>query len=406
MPWNTKSSNQMRIEFIELVKRPGVTMADACRKYGISRKTGYKWLNRYAEMGVAGLEEQSKRPHNQPNKLTEAVILRIVKIRVAHKHWGADKIRSILKREGVSPVPGRTTIHRILKKTGLINLRKRRRVKLDNIRLSREGGGELQVNDEWTIDFKGWWKSRDGSRKCYPLTVRDACSRFILGVTLLGDSREETVRAAMIELFKKYGLPKSIRSDNGAPFACTQALLGLSKLSVWWLRLGIGLNRGRVGCPQDNGAHERMHKDMKKELQAERADTQEEMDEWVDEFNKQRPHQALNGDTPSQHYRRSTRKYTGSLMEFDYKEMTTRKIDKHGDLKWHSMDYFLSEALRGERVGMKSLGKGRYEIWFCEHLLGIVDENEKTFSPQLKKGDRPRVVRARPKQKAEIREFE
>lgn len=141
-----------------------------------------------------------------------------------------------------------------------------------------------------------------------------------------------------------------------------------------------------MGCPQDNGAHERMHKDMKKELQAERADTQEEMDEWVDEFNKQRPHQALNGDTPSQHYRRSTRKYTGSLMEFDYKEMTTRKIDKHGDLKWHSMDYFLSEALRGERVGMKSLGKGRYEIWFCEHLLGIVDENEKTFSPQLKKG--------------------
>lgn len=406
MPWNTKSSNQMRIEFIELVRQPGVSMAEACRKYGISRKTGYKWLNRYAEMGVAGLAEQSKRPHNQPNRLPEAVVLRIVNIRVNHKHWGADKIRSILKREGVSPLPSRTTIHRILRQTGLVNLRKKRRSKLDNIRLSHEGGGELQVNDEWTIDFKGWWKSRDGSRKCYPLTVRDARSRFILGVTLLGDEREESVRAAMIEIFKKYGLPKSIRSDNGAPFACTQALLGLSKLSVWWLRLGIELNRGRVGCPQDNGAHERMHKDMKRELQAERADTQAEMDEWVGDFNNLRPHQALNGETPSKLYRRSFREYTGSLVEFDYKGLETRKIDKHGDLKWHSMDYFLSEALRGERVGMKSLGKNRYEVWFCEYLLGIVDENEKTFSPALGKGDKPRVIKARYKQKAVIREFE
>lgn len=252
----------------------------------------------------------------------------------------------------------------------------------------------------------GWWKSRDGSRKCYPLTVRDARSRFILGVTLLGDEREESVRAAMIEIFKKYGLPKSIRSDNGAPFACTQALLGLSKPSVWWLRLGIELNRGRVGCPQDNGAHERMHKDMKRELQAERTDTQAEMDEWVGDFNNLRPHQALNGKTPSKLYRRSFREYTGSLVEFDYKGLETRKIDKHGDLKWHSMDYFLSEALRGERVGMKSLGKNRYEVWFCEYLLGIVDENEKTFSPALGKGDKPQVIKARYKQKAVIREFE
>ena len=143
------------------------------------------------------------------------------------------------------------------------------------------------------------------------------------------------------------------------------------------MRLGIGLNRGRVGCPQDNGAHERMHKDMKKELQAERADTQAEMDEWVDEFNNLRPHQALNGETPSQHYRRSPRKYMGSLVE----------------------------ALRGERVGMKSLGKGRYEVWFCEYLLGIVDEGAGTFAPELKKGDKPRVVKARRKQKAVIREF-
>ena len=179
MPWKTKSSNQMRIEFIKLVRQPGASMAEACRKYGISRMTGYKWLNRYAEMGVAGLAEQSKRPHNQPNRLPEAVVFRIVNIRVGHKHWGADKIRSILRREG--------------------------------------GGGGLQANHEWTIDFKGWWKSGDGSRKCYPLTVRDARSRFILGVTLLGDDREETVRAAMIDIFKNMACRKASAATTELP---------------------------------------------------------------------------------------------------------------------------------------------------------------------------------------------
>ena len=395
----------MRIEFIQLVLQPEISMAEACRKFNISRKTGYKWLRRYEADGEAGLQEHSRRPDNQPLKLSEKIVLRIVSIRVAHKHWGADKIRSILKREHYEPLPSRTSIHRILKQAGLINLRKQRRKKIDNVRLVHEGESELQVNDEWTIDFKGWWKSKDGLRKCYPLTIRDARSRFILGVTLLADSKEESVRQAMSETFQKYGLPKSIRSDNGSPFACTQALLGLSKLSAWWIRLGIEPNRGRVGCPQDNGAHERMHKDMKKELQVERADTQSEIDEWVDEFNNVRPHQALKGDTPAMHYRKSPRPYTGSLIDFDYGKLPTRKIDKHGDLKWHSMDYFLSEALRGERIGLKSIGKRRYEAWFCEHLLGIIDEEAETFTPQVPKGSKGRVILARRKQKAYIREI-
>ena len=142
---------------------------------------------------------------------------------------------------------------------------------------------------------------------------------------------------------------------------------------------------------------------MKSELQAERADTQTEMDEWVHEFNTIRPHQALNGDTPAQHYRKSPRVYTNSLVDYDYGNMPTRKIDKHGDLKWHSMDYFLSEALRGERIGLKSIGKRRYEAWFCEHLLGIIDEEAETFTPQLAKGSRQRIIQARRKQKAYIK---
>lgn len=227
-----------------------------------------------------------------------------------------------------------------------------------------------------------------------------------LGVTLLENGKEEMVRQTMIEVFKKDRLPKTIRSDNGSPFACTSALLGLSKLSAWWIRLGIAPNRGRVGCPQDNGAHERMHRDMKKELQAERADRQSEMDEWVDTFNRERPHQALNGDTPAMHYHKSARKYTGSLIEFDYKDMATRIIDKHGDLKWRSMDYFLSEALRGERVGLKAQGKGLYEVRFGDYMLGLVDEKRGTFTPRQEGREAPRVIRARKKQKAVIREFE
>ena len=270
MPWNTKSSNQMIKEFIQKATQPDVTMAELCREYNISRKTGYKWVKRYRQEGEAGLRERSRCPLNKANKISEDVLLRIVRIRVAHRYWGADKIRSVLRREHVEPLPGRTTIHRILKEAGLIHLPRRRKTKISNVRLKQEGVGELKANDEWTIDFKGWWRSRDGKRKCYPLTIRDAKSRYILGVTLLENGKEETVRQAMIEVFKKYGLPKSIRSDNGT--------------------------------------HERMHRDMKKELQAERADTQSEMDEWVDTFNNKRPHQALNGDTPAMHYHKSSRK--------------------------------------------------------------------------------------------------
>ncbi len=264
MPWDIKSSNQMRSEFIKLVSQPEISMAEACRSFNISRKTGYKWLRRYGKEGDSGLADQSRRPVNQPTKLSEKVLLRIVGIRVAHKYWGVDKIRAILKREHFSPLPGRTTIHRVLKQAGLINLRRKRTPKLDNLRLVQDGGHNLQANDEWTIDFKRWWRSKDGERKCYPLTIRDAKSRFILGVTLLPDSKDESVRQAKIKVIERYGLPKSIRSDNGSPFACTRALLGLSMLSAWWIRPGIGPNRGRVGCPQDNGAHERMRGDMKK----------------------------------------------------------------------------------------------------------------------------------------------
>ncbi len=167
------------------------------------------------------------------------------------------------------------------------------------------------MNEERTIDFKGWWMSRDGKRKCYPLTIRDAKRRYILGVTLLEGMKEGTVKAAMIEVFEKYGSPERIRSDCGVPFANTQAVLMLSRLSTWWIKFRIEPVRERVGCTQDNGAHERMHLDMKQELEAESVDTQNEIDEWVHTYNYERPHEALGGDTPGEHYRKDRRAYLG-----------------------------------------------------------------------------------------------
>lgn len=405
MAWHIKNSNQMKKEFINKLIEPGVNKSEICRIYGISRKTGYKWLSRYKSEGERGLRERTRRPKTGIRSVSESTILRIVALRVEHRFWGADKIKEILRREGIQPLPSRATIHRILKQARLIKIAKKRREKKENIRLRGEEIKDIKVNDEWTIDFKGWWRAKDGKKRCYPLTIRDAKSRFILGVTLLEDSKEQTVRRAMIEVFKKYGLPKRIRSDNGSPFACTQALLGLSKLSAWWIRLGIEPVRGRVGCPQDNGAHERMHRDMKRELQAEHVDTQTEIDEWVHSFNYERPHQALGGDTPCMYYRKSKRRYEGSLIEFDYKQMQVRHIDKHGEVKWHSMDYFISEALRGETVGLKRLKDGVYEVWFGAYLLGMINEEDKTFSPEQEKGTKKRVIKAKRKQKAEINEF-
>lgn len=406
MPWESKSCNQMRMEFIQYVRQASVTMTEACEKFHISRKTGYKWLRRYESAGAQGLRDMCRAPKNQPTKLSTEVICRIISIRQAHKSWGADKIQSVLRRESLEPIPARSTIHRILRKSGMIDRPRRRRNRVEQVRLDESKGEEPAVNDEWTIDFKGWWYSRDGKRKCYPLTIRDAASRYVLAVTLLSDCREESVRAAMTDTFKKYGLPKSIRSDNGPPFACTQALLGLSKLSIWWIRLGIKLKRGRVGCPQDNGAHERMHKDMSAELEAEHADTQAEMDEWRDCYNYQRPHAALTGKTPGEVYTPSERKFKASMESWDYGENAVRIIDKHGDLKWKGVDYFLSEALRGERVGVYPLDDHTYEVRFAEHVLGTVDIRAEMFAPRVKAGSKQPYIKGRKVQRAEIKEVD
>jgi transposase InsO family protein len=252
-----------------------------CLEYGISAKTGYKWRERFLREGLAGLADLSRRPHRHAEELTEAVVCEMVRLKHAHLHWGPRKIRALYLRRHGGSGPSESSFKRVLARAGLSEPR-RVRTKAVTGRL-RQGLQAQGPNDVWSVDFKGWWKDREGLR-VEPLTVRDEHSRMLLDMRLLPDSRTETVRACFERLFWQYGLPKAIRSDNGAPFASAQGLLGLSRLSVWWLALGIELERNRPGCPQDNGAHERLHRDIRRELQAGRVGRdQAAFDLWRDE---------------------------------------------------------------------------------------------------------------------------
>jgi transposase InsO family protein len=237
-----------------------------------------------------------------------------------------------------------------------------------------------QPNDIWTVDFKGWWRSAQGLR-VEPLTVRDQYSRMILDMRVLSDARTESVRHCFERLFERYGMPRAIRSDNGAPFAAANALLGLTRLSVWWLALGIDLDRNRPGCPQDNGGHERMHRDIWNELEVHRAEGQAAFDVWREEFNTERPHEALGMQVPAEVYRRSARNYEGTPEDLDYGWLPTRRVKKRqGTIRHRSEHIFISTALAGWSVGLSQRPDGLLEVWFSKLLLGHLDPQRSSFT--------------------------
>jgi putative transposase len=251
-----------------------------CQEYGISAKTGYKWKERFLREGLAGMEEESRRPKSSPQQLPEEEVCTIVRLKLAHLSWGPRKIRELyLRRHG--EVASESTFKRVLERAGLTQKRRRRRSS-EAGRLS-SGRRATSVNEVWTVDFKGWWRS--WGRRCEPLTVRDEHSRYVLELRALRNARSETVRERFELLFERQGLPGAIRSDNGCPFASAHAVLGLSRLSAWWVALGIDLERGRAGHPQDNGAHERMHGDISREIEAMGQSDQESLDLWRESFN-------------------------------------------------------------------------------------------------------------------------
>ncbi len=305
MPWKATRPMDQRAEFVLKAEQREVPFRQLCEEYGVSPKTGYKWVERFHAGGVTALHDQSTRPRSSPAGLPEDVVCRMVALKSAHPHWGPRKVKVLYERAfGSQDVPSESSFKRVLEKAGLVDKRVARRPanEAGRIQLRRAAS---EPNEVWTVDFKGWWHAADG-RRCEPLTIRDAYSRFVLCAEPLESSTTPAVRARFERAFESYGLPQTIRSDNGPPFASSNGLLGLSGLSVWWLALGIALDRIDPGRPDQNGSHERMHRDIALEVQATgRGDLESQraaLAVWREEYNQCAPTRRLGYRTPAQVY--------------------------------------------------------------------------------------------------------
>ncbi len=380
MPWMERSVMDERLRFVARLL-DGETMSDVCRAFGISRKTGYKNWGRYRQEGMEALTDRSRRPVRYANQLPDPVERLIVETKRDKPHWGARKIREVLVRTlaGDVRIPATSTVHAVLDRHGLVKrARQRRRFTATGTALSQA----FQPNDLWCTDFKGEFKTGDG-RYCYPLTVTDQASRSILTCEALASTKEAPVLEAFVRLFKERGLPMAIRSDNGLPFASPNGLYNLSRLSVFWLRLGIAIERIKPGHPQQNGRHERMHLTLKKETTrppgANILQQQARFDEFVSEFNDQRPHEALGMKTPSEVYAPSSRAYRG-LPEIEYPfHDRDVLVTACGRICMHRKKINVSTVMAGQRLGIKEIEDGIWIVSFMSYDLGYIDLEQRTL---------------------------
>jgi len=376
MVWRKVEPMEERIYFIKRYLEGGSSITELCNEFGISRTTGQNLLRRFREEGLKAVEERSRRPLTQPRQLPNDVVCEILAIRNAHPTWGGKKIREILSRKMASfELPCSRTIDRILFRAGLSERRKKRSKKTYRIETVIK---PKEPNDVWTVDFKGWWRTKDGSY-CLPLTLRDEYSRFLLDFCALRRGDTEEVKSRFKRCFAQYGMPRYIRSDNGTPFASVRSICGLTVLSAWWIRLGVLPNRIPPGAPYLNGAHERLHRDIKAELQrtpARDLKTQQAVfEQWRKEFNEVRPHQALKMQTPSDWYQRSSRSYKAAQVPFEYQpNVHTRLVCSRGRISWRGKQIHISSALRGHAIGLEvSSDGGTVECWLRDFLLGSTD---------------------------------
>ncbi len=373
MPWKETCAVDQRMRFVVACETEEDTMVELCRGYGISRKTGYKWLGRYLKEGAEGLTDRSRIPKCCPQAVGAEVEAAVVAARGAHPTWGPKKLRVFLEREHPGTAwPARSTMAEILKRHGLVVPRKRRR---------RTPPQEVPFgscdgpNAIWCADFKGWFRTGDG-RRCDPLTVSDAYSRYLLRCQTLRKTTVGLVRPLMEAAFREYGLPGAIRTDNGPPFA-SRGVAGLSVLSVWWIKLGIVPERIEPGKPQQNGRHERMHLTLKAETASppERSlrAQQRRFDVFRLEYNEVRPHEALEMDTPASWYAPSARGYPSRLADPAYPSgWSCRRVCDRGEFRWQVTKVFLGRALDGELVGLEPLGGRYWRVWFDRMALGVL----------------------------------
>jgi len=387
MPWKETDAMKEKRTFIDAMLKQNRPFRELCREWGISEKTGYKWRNRFLERGYAGLEEESRAPREHPNTIDGDTAAELFRLRNTHPSWGAKKLQALYQRAhtGVIP-PSLSSINRILEKAGLLKKKRihRATVSSDCPRLNQMLEANAP-NDVWCIDFKGWWRSN--GEICEPFTVRDKRSRKVLCARLMTRKTAEAVRLVMAELFRKYGLPRAIHSDNGSPFAATNGILRLTTLSAWWITLGILPERSLPGCPGQNGSLERMHGDIAREIEGKIPGgitaNQAALDAWVEEYNSVRPNEALAMKTPDEVYRPSDRKYTGDFDILEYPAgYLPRKVFKSGEIIINGVRVTLGSSLRGWHVGLREQKQhGLYDVFLAEFLLGTLDMTSCCFTP-------------------------
>jgi transposase InsO family protein len=364
-----------RTQFIGDYLRDTLSITELCELYEISRKTGYKWIDRYLQRGPAGLDELSRRPHRAPNATAEKIVAALLEARRRHPRWGGKKLLALLhKREPRWSLPGRSTACDILKRHGLVPIQRHRR------RIGHPGKPTSQIlapNDVWSADFKGQFRTGDGCY-CYPLTVADGFSRYLLGCQALTSTAVADAKGVFTRLFKEYGLPKRMRSDNGVPFATT-ALGRLSALSAWWIRLGILPEFIEPGRPDQNGRHERMHRTLKAETTRPAAGNlaaqQRRFNLFRAEFNHERPHEALDQETPGSCYVASERQMPDRLPPLEYPDrFEVRYVSANGGMRWNSRWVAVSIVCVGEYVGLEEIADGIWTVYFGPLKLGRLNE--------------------------------
>jgi putative transposase len=380
MPWKVCNPMDERLKFVARLL-DGEKMAGLCREFGISRKTGYKILRRYNDSGLAALTDRSRRPYRHANQLPVQIETLIVRLKQDRPAWGAPKIRERLRR--LYPdvhTPAISTVHAVLDRHGLVQRRKGRRHRAQGTALSQAA----EPNDLWCADYKGEFMLAD-KRYCYPLTITDFTSRYLIACEALATTKEAYAFNVFERAFKECGLPQAIRTDNGVPFASPNALYGLSRLSVWWLRLGIAIERIKPGCPQQNGRHERMHLTLKLETIKPAGHNflqqQARFDNFIDRYNNERPHQALGMRPPSQLYRPSPRTYAG-LPELDYPlHDKTVMVTTCGRICFNRQKINLSQVFAGQKVGIKQVDERIWLATFMHYDLGYFDDETCRLEP-------------------------
>jgi len=393
MPWEETDIVTLREEFVLKALGKQLPFTRLCEEHGISRKTGYKWMERFRKGGLPALHDETRGPKGNPNALSENVVCELIRIkRSVASTWGPKKVLRIYEcKHGFSGAPSLSSVKRILDRAGFVRHRRRRRK--DETARIKHGVTPKAPNELWTVDFKGWWKTRDRAR-CEPLTVRDEFSRFVLDLRVMESTGEKAVRPAFERVFEMYGLPDTIRSDNGSPFASCRAPLGLSRLSSWWISLGIRLDRIEPGKPYQNGAHERMHLDIRDELEANPTEnlsqSQEVFDEWRHTFNWIRPHESLEMKTPGEVYSPSKSVYEPGKVDISYPlNWLERRVKSSGCISLSKNDIHVSHALYGHVVGLQPVAD-RLDVYFDYLRVGYIDLHLMKFKAVVRQKNRKR----------------